>query len=814
MEKVAEGKLVLAPPAAPTQSLGAFITPVAVAASSAQEGRAASKLIDGSGWGETFRGSGVYVHTNNVYDAGGSMWNGAGSEAASWVQFDLGKAYRLAGMYVWNYNEAGGWANRSVREMDVLAGPDAAHLAPVGPFTPAAASGKDDDRGQAIAFKTPVSARFVRFEIHSNHRGNDVAGLAEVRFANADEAPAAVAAWQPTYPRPTYPKVKQGAALPGAENRVFPADLGLVDVSKAPYAAKGDGVADDSDAIQRALDDHPGQGAIIYLPNGVYRLTKQVRFASMSGDENTVKLTTLQGQSQAGTILQLADGCAHFDEPRRPRGVLYTGYAPAQRFGNEVRNLTIDAGLNNPGVCGLQFMANNQGGVYDVTIQSGDGQGVVGLDMAYTDEEGPLLIKHVTVRGFDVGVATATSLASETMEHVTLLHQNVAGLRNAGQAVSIRDLRSTNAVPAVVNGAGLVTLIDCILTGTGGVASAAVVNEGNLLVCNLHTTDYRVAVDDRAGQRQLTEAVVKEYRYPTPTTLLSAPVGTLNLPIQDTPEVPWDDLADWRAPQRGPGGGDDSAAIQAAIDSGGTTVYLPHGEYRLGHPIILRGKLRRLIGGKANLVAVEPLRNQDLPMFRLEEGEAPVVRLENLTTDFGRGPYCFAEHASKRTLVLAGLLINLQATAAYRNDPARGVGPVFIEDVAGAMFTFHHQQAWARQFNSEMNTVPGLHVLNDGGTLWSLGFKTEGGGTQLETRAGGQTEIVGGLIGDSSAGKLAPMFVNRDSQVSVTVEEVCFNHDPFDKLVEETRGNETRRWTKDEALSGPRPILYEGWLAR
>lgn len=48
----------------------------------------------------------------------------------------------------------------------------------------------------------------------------------------------------------------------------FPADAGIVDVTRPPYSAKGDGKTDDTKAIQQALDDHPAGGAIIYLPNG------------------------------------------------------------------------------------------------------------------------------------------------------------------------------------------------------------------------------------------------------------------------------------------------------------------------------------------------------------------------------------------------------------------------------------------------------------------------------------------------------------------------------------------------------------------
>ena len=103
-------------------------------------------------------------------------------------------------------------------------------------------------------------------------------------------------------------------------------------------------------------------------------------------------------------------------------------------------------------------MANNQGGVYDVSIVSGDGRGLVGLDLAYTDEQGPMLVRNVSVKGFDVGVATAHALASVTMENVTVEQQNVAGLRNDGQPLSVRKLVSVNRVPAVVNNAGLLVL--------------------------------------------------------------------------------------------------------------------------------------------------------------------------------------------------------------------------------------------------------------------------------------------------------------------------------------------------------------------
>lgn len=803
VERVVGGKLILAPPQAPTASLGAFITPIDATAKNCQEaaGRFPRKLIDGSGWGETFPGSGVYAHGNNVYEGGASMWNGAGSDPVSWVQFDLGQEYNVAGAYIWNYNESG-WSNRGVKTLDILASADGTDFRAVGSFTLKMAAGKDADLGESVAFARPVKARWLRFDIKSSYKGNDCSGLSEVRFANADVA------WQPKaahvrkYPRPTYTKLALGAPLPGAENIVWPPDAGIVNVTAPPYNAKGDGVTDDTAAIQQALDDHPNAGAIVYLPNGWYRLSNTLTWPT--GRDDSGKRTTLQGQSRDGTVLMLKDACPGYADPRRPKAMVYTGYAPAQRFGNEVRNLTLDSGEHNPGCAALQFIANNQGGVYDVAIVSGDGLGLAGLDLAYTNEEGPLLIRGLKVVGFDYGLQTAGILASATVEHLRLEHQNLAGLRNGGQPLSVRGLSSLNDVPAVQNAAGLLMLLDADLQGEGEASAlAAVVNEHGLLARNVATKGYARALDNRfGGVAAPGGARLDEFRAPVATLLAGGSGATLNLPVKETPTVPWDEPATWAVVR-----GRDSAAIQAAIDSGAATVFLPRGNYRMNSTVVLRGKLRRLLGGKPWLEVAGGLRTAREPLFRLADGAEPVVSVERLDTDFSGGPFYFIDHASTRTLVLRQLQCNFQGAACYRNS---GSGDLFIEDVVGSSFTFTKQHVWARQFNSERNSDPGLHVLNDGGTVWTLGFKTEGGGVQWETRGGGASEILGGEVGVTNSGKLAPMFVNNDSRMSAAVLEVCFNNDPFDKAVSETLGGATKVWRHDANLSGGRFVLYEG----
>lgn len=787
------------PPPAATQSLGAFLTPTDARASSAQEGagRTPRRLIDGSGWGERRPGSGVYVHTSNVGEAGGAMWNG---DANSWLWFDLGRAARVRGVYIWNYNEGNGWNTRGVKDVDILASTDGKTFVPVGTFTFQMARGEDGDAGQAIAFGKVVRARFFRWQIRSNYRGGEMSGLSEVRFADADRAAIKTkpVVWKPTYPRPKYLKATRGQKLAGSENIVYPADAGVLDVTKSPYFARADGVHDDTSAIQKALDDATEKSAIVYLPNGIYQISDTLRWGGAEGQQ---RFTVLQGQSRRGTVIRLRDACPGFDLSRRPKPLVYTGHAPAQRFGNGIYNLTLDTGVKNPGAVGAQFIANNQGGMSDVSIISGDGQGVAGLDMGYTDEQGPCLISRVSVTGFDIGIRVQTSVASETLENIALAHQNTVGVLNGGQPCTIRRLRSVNAVSALHAAAGFTTLIDADLTGIGPAKRLpAIVCEGTLTARDIRTRGYKAAIAQQttASQKTLAGPNVALFLSRPAVSLGETPTAGLRLPIRETPPVSDVPLSEWISPQkfgaRANDDLDDSDALQKAIDSGASVVYLPRGNYKIAKTVILRGSVKRLVACRAWLAPMAPLTTQNAPLFRLADGVAPTVFLDSLITDFSGGPYFFVEHDSRRALVLRRDCINFQAADAFRTS-LHGTGDVFLEDVVGRYFKFRRQSVWARQFNPEGD---GTHIVNDGGVLWILGLKTEGGGTLADTRAGGKTEILGGL--SYTVGRIddAPMLSVTDAQASFSFCEVCYTGRPFPVVFSETRAGKTRTIAHDD----------------
>jgi hypothetical protein len=580
-----------------------------------------------------------------------------------------------------------------------------------------------------------------------------------------------------------------------AESIQFPPDSGVVDVTRSPYFAKGDGRTDDTEAIQQAMYDHPNQNAIIYLPNGTYRLSAPLRWPGGTNEETRQRATILQGQSRTGTVVRLMDYAPGFGAGGRGQAMIWMGGDPAMRVRNALRNLTVHTGIGNPGASGVAVNANHQGGVRDVTIISGDkGDGPVGLDLTHAETIGPLLIQNVRVEGFDYGLRTAYSVNSCTIEHLELVKQGTAGIRNSGQTLNLRDLRSTNAVPALVNSdtVGAVTLVDAVLHGLPSRRPySAIVNRGFLFARSVSTSGITNVIESRvAAVTNIPGPLITEFHSHPRLAMFPALPTSLNLPVEETPKVPDDPLSAWAGPQTHGGvagdGQDDSSAIQQAIDSGATTVYLPRGNWQVNQTIELRGAVRRIVGCEALLI------NGSLgsrPIFKVVDGDSPVVVIERLEVQNPLGP--LVENNSGRKLVLsschnAGALLT-------------GKGPLFLEDVSSLQpWKIRGQSVWARQWDVE---VEGPKIVNEGGTLWIFGLKTEKPGTVISTLAQGRTELLGALVVANGGIKEAPLFSLQDASGSFTASEVAFQGNPFATIVRETRAADVRKLDRNK--TGP-----------
>lgn len=599
------------------------------------------------------------------------------------------------------------------------------------------------------------------------------------------------------------PRKSLSATSRPADGVRFPADGGVLNV--LDYGAIPDDDKDDTIAIQAALDNHPNGNRIIYLPAGEYIVSNTLRWPAGPHSGTQQKRTILQGQDLTLTTIRVPDDSKAFaGEQNSATAVIWTGSRPAQRFRNAIRDLTVHTGSNNPGAIGIQFNASNQGTIRNVRIVSGDGQGRIGLDLGHTDEIGPLLVRNLTVEGFDEGIRTWWPVNSCTFEHITLQRQNKFGWHNYHQMIFVRGLRSENRVPAIFNRKdswGTVTLVDSELRGLPGAEkSSGILNERQLYVRNTRIVGYGKAVDNADKGRDKgdvePEGLIAE---DTSHKNVSAQFmdlngtlipGRLHLSAEETPTSPWGDpttewanIVDYGADTKGQH--DCSAGLQAAIDSGAKTVYLPAGgEFYFDGEVRLRGSVHRILGleGRCRFgeQAVWRLVDADASAARLD---APILTIERCSNESG-GRNATISHESTRTLVVSSW------TGAH--VIGRGSGKIFLDDFCGRLdIEDARHQVWCRQLNTEHQ---GTMLTNSGAKLWILGMKTERIGTIIHTRNGGFTDLLGCFVYSNQGwDNTIPAFAIEDSTANLCgLNERNFNQHPCEYWFREVANGQER----------------------
>lgn len=643
----------------------------------------------------------------------------------------------------------------------------------------------------------------------------------------------------------------------------FPADAQLVNVKS--YGAVGDGVADDTAAIQAAITANVGRFRgmkTLWFPAGTYLVSDTLAWKNASG-QWTASLAML-GESRTATIIKLKDNATGFNaSATAPKAVLATasslnGTATGGgkdwtnkgegnvAFHNFISNLTVDVGSANPNAIAIDFLGNNAGGLRQISLRASSGSGYAGL-ACIRKWCGPVLFKDVAIDGFGYGVLVRDSNYSLAFEHLTLRGQTTYGLYNeTGDVISIRGLVSVNTVPAVGNNGvvsgspkitGLVSLIDASLTGGSPTQSAILHNDGAALYLRGVLVDgYGKSV--QSASINLTSPGVEEFTAGANLDQFVTAPRSLHLPIRETPAFTETDPAKWvnvatygASPDDSI---DDTTAIQAAIDAcdgvAKTTVYFPPGaasgaRYLVNSTLILRGGVKKIEGLHATLCAgpafEDPLQTSAVLRVGGTGGDAlsqPTVWVERLNfdrdTNLTTMPM-FVELADDSQVVISDLVL-----ASLRTRP--GCGPLFIENITAnnfiSQFRFDHPQSiWARQFNVE--DCYGTKVTLNGASLWSLGLKTERASTVLGVYNDARAEVFGGYWHNAlfvSPSTLAAVDV-RDAGVSLSFAQDGTTDLTYPVVVRETEQGVTAELDHSEAPNrGNSPdsalvALYRGY---
>ncbi len=561
----------------------------------------------------------------------------------------------------------------------------------------------------------------------------------------------------------------------------FPLGSNVVDVTKDPYKAKADGKTDDTEAIQRALNDHPNGDYIIYLPHGIYKITNTLTWPATEKPEQSYSRTILQGQSIGGTIIALADECQGFTNPDFPAPVLFTGEGPNLRHRNSIRDITIRTGKRNAGAVGIRFNAAQQGTIRNVKVYSGDSLGIYGVDLGHTENIGPLLLENVEVQGFGTGVYIAGKTNSITLEHVTLGGQKKYGVENDGQVVSSRALRFKGDVPAVYShGEGAVmVMVDATLEYNRvnqSKPAVAIENEGQLFARSIMTSKFQDKVKSTppAASESYVGNEIVEFTTQDPFQLCHSPKQSMRLPIAETPNLNDQKSDSWTTIGGDYGGkmntgSDDAKAIQDAIDDGAETIYFPPGgRWTINRDIYIRNRVRRILGTEGRI--------DGKGKFIIEDGAFNEVTIERFS-EFGNGII----HRSKRVILLKNMMFKSFETNEL------GVGDIYMEDVSVGSIQINQQHLWGRQV-SMFSDTKGAKIQNNGGSIWILGLTSKDGNTILQNSNGASAELLGVQVIASDKAKTTPMFINDNSSLSIEgLKEVLTRGNPYKKIIEESR---------------------------
>lgn len=568
---------------------------------------------------------------------------------------------------------------------------------------------------------------------------------------------------------------------------------------KTHFGAVGNGTTDDTaafiamfnflyDRLQQAemVDgsqngsncEEPNAQWIMYVPNGTYRVSDTIQHTKTVW--TYFRGVRLIGQSRSGTIIKLDDNADDFDGAGGTTKPVLSFENVGQDFNNwqghnMLKNLTIDVGSGNPGAVGVDFYSANTGRIDNVTIKSTGGannyQGAIGLHLRIGIVHG--YFTNLTIDGFDVGIKLVPfHMCNPAFEHVTLRNQKTAAIQALDGGASFRDVystqgRSDSGADACgillandsgnAQGGAHVIIVDSSLVSTrsGGTSQPAIniagtsdtdTNSGHLFARGIDVGGYSIGVK-KGGVNKVTGDITEYVSGPVSKYNSGTPSISMNLPVENVPFVAWETTTgNWASPDdffgshggAGNGTADDTAAAQAALDSGATIVYFPMQKYRITGVLSVPATVKRI-----ELMATEFVGTAPAAYFDVDEASSSpllVADINDATT------HKLVRLSANRTLVLdsnrmSGMVNNgTTDQRVYVNNANR-----FLK----GGFNLTNMKAWCRFLNTEDKAQPNW-IVDSGGVMWVLGFKCEGATINFKVQNAGILEVLGGIMNQAN----------------------------------------------------------------
>ena len=287
-------------------------------------------------------------------------------------------------------------------------------------------------------------------------------------------------------------------------------------------------------------------------------------------------------------------------------------------------------------------------------------------------------------------------------------------------------------------------------------------------------------------------------------------LASLNLPVEETPDMPYDPPSKWVSVESmGATGGDDTddtRAIQAALNAcdgkeKNTVYFRSPGEYYISEGLKVPAGVKRLIffwGGRINSERLMP---EDGSQFIIAEpSEDPVIFEDYFQHVNGNRGY-FMDHAAERTVICRNFRGSRDFSNYKHTSPNRETR-LFLENTCHMIGegSWFDNVCYARWINTE--TADKVEFLNSGGRLWVLGYKCESAAINFRTVNGGYTEVLGGIINQYRSNdelyNASHVFELVDASGSfISCASGPDDHD-YEVIVRETRNGETRTLLKTD----------------